>query len=84
MLYLDHERAGYGDRFLAAFNVGRNFLLQYPNAGRPTILRTRSWEVTGFRYDIVYVIRGELIFVVAVAHHRRRPGYWRSRLRQAE
>jgi len=29
------------------------------------------------------IVRGEALEIVAVAHGRRRPGYWRSRLRNA-
>jgi toxin ParE1/3/4 len=81
MFYHDRERTGYGDRFVAAFATGRDFLLQFPNSGRPHLFGTRVWKIIGFRYDIVYVIRGEVVFIIAIAHHRRRPGYWRSRLR---
>jgi hypothetical protein len=80
-LYLDRERAGYGDRFVAAFLAARDFVLQFPNSGKPGYRGTRSWKVTGFPYSVVYVIRGEVLFIVAVAHHRRRPDYWHSRLR---
>jgi hypothetical protein len=34
-----------------------------------------------FPYDIVVRELSEEILVVAVAHHSRRPGYWRDRLR---
>jgi hypothetical protein len=27
------------------------------------------------------MLRGEDIFIVAVAHHKRRPGYWAGRTR---
>jgi plasmid stabilization system protein ParE len=33
-----------------------------------------------FPYRVVYAIIGEDIYIVAVAHHSRRPGYWRDRL----
>jgi len=33
-----------------------------------------------FPYSLVYLPRTEII-VIAVAHHKRRPGYWVSRLR---
>jgi plasmid stabilization system protein ParE len=36
-----------------------------------------------FPYRIVYALVGDDIYVVAVAHHFRKPGYWESRLRQA-
>ncbi len=32
-----------------------------------------------FPFSLVYVVRGEILFVVAVAHQSRRPGYWRGR-----
>jgi plasmid stabilization system protein ParE len=80
-IYHDRERTGYGDRFVAAFLAARDFLLQFPNSGKPGVRGTRSWKVMGFRYHIVYVIRGDVIFILAVAHDRRRPGYWLSRLR---
>lgn len=35
-----------------------------------------------YPYSIFYVIEGEAIVIVAVAHHRRRPGYWLPRLRR--
>jgi toxin ParE1/3/4 len=34
-----------------------------------------------FPYDIVVYERGVDLVVVAFAHHSRRPGYWRARLR---
>jgi plasmid stabilization system protein ParE len=80
-LYHDRERPGSGDRLVAAFVTARDFVLQFPNSGRPGPLGTRSWKISGFRYHIVYVIRGDVIFIIAIAHDRRRPGYWRSRLR---
>ncbi len=39
------------------------------------------WKLIGFPYNIVYVIRGDVVFIIAIAHHRRQPGYWRTRLR---
>lgn len=35
--------------------------------------------VSGFPYDIVYRVTTADLEVLAVAHHRRRPGYWRRR-----
>jgi hypothetical protein len=35
--------------------------------------------VPGFPYGLLYRAEPERIFVVAVAHVHRRPGYWRRR-----
>jgi plasmid stabilization system protein ParE len=46
----------------------------------PLYLRgTRRYLFPHFPFSLVYRVRNEEIEIVAVAHHRRRPGYWRSR-----
>jgi toxin ParE1/3/4 len=34
-----------------------------------------------FPYSVVFLVREEVVVVVAIAHHKRRPGYWLRRLR---
>jgi toxin ParE1/3/4 len=79
--YLERQRDGYGDRFIAAFNAAREFVIDHPRSGRQERFGVRLWPVNGFSYSIAYLLEGDDVFIVAVAHHRRRPGYWRSRLR---
>jgi toxin ParE1/3/4 len=79
-VYYELHREGYAARFLAAFRSARDFVVDHPRSGRPERYGVRSWPISGFPYDIVYVSRGAEILIIAVAHHRRRPGYWRSRL----
>jgi len=40
----------------------------------------RSAKVDRFPYRIVYLVIGEDVDVVAVAHAKRRPAYWRRRV----
>lgn len=51
---------------------------QWPGSHREPVVRSRG--VSGFPYRVVYLVRGELLTVVAVAHEKRRPGYWRDRV----
>jgi toxin ParE1/3/4 len=39
----------------------------------------RARTVEGFPFQVIYRILGEVIFVVAIAHTSRRPGYWKRR-----
>ena len=39
----------------------------------------RKRIVSGFPYNIIYRVWQDYIYLVAVAHHSRRPGYWRKR-----
>src|SRR6266511_6154835 len=42
--------------------------------------RARRYVFPRYPFSLVYILLGEDIEVVAVAHGRRRPGYWRKRL----
>lgn len=55
-------------------------LAETPALGAPHLLETRRWILHGFPYVSVYVARGDGIVVLAVAHTRRRPAYWRKRI----
>jgi plasmid stabilization system protein ParE len=48
----------------------------WPRHGR----RIRRYVCPLYPFSLVYRVRGDDVEVVAVAHGRRRPGYWRSRL----
>ena len=69
-----------GRRFYQAVRHATDLAFEYPDAGSPRA-RTdaRQILVVGLPYDLVYQYRGEAIEVIALAHHRRRPNYWRDR-----
>ena len=50
---------------------------RYPNF----IAGTRRFLLKRFPFSLVYHDGPSLIEIVAVAHSRRRPGYWKDRLR---
>lgn len=73
-------RAPYlGDEFLAEVVGAAERILAHPEIGFPVTDRLRRYLVDRFPYSMLYHIREEGIFVVAVMHHRRRPGYWKER-----
>jgi hypothetical protein len=41
---------------------------------------TQRYMLRTFPFSLIYFQEGEAILVVAFAHHRRRPGYWRRRI----
>ena len=79
--YYDEQYAGRGQRFAEAVDRTLGLVSEWPLAFpilyEPDI---RSAKVAKFPYRIVYVIVASNIDVVAVAHAKRRPGYWRTRL----
>ena len=78
--YYNAAVPGLGDRFLLAVQRTTDMVLRHPTAGTPRSANARRRLGTGFPYDVVYQVRGDLVEVLAMAHQRRRPNYWRRRL----
>jgi plasmid stabilization system protein ParE len=78
--YFDEQRPGLGDRFEQELIDAVEVLKQFPRSGKPLTSLVRKLRLRTFRYNVVYVANDNEIVVVAVAHHRRRSGYWQSRL----
>lgn len=75
------ERAGtiLAQSFLAEFERAVKLLLQHPLLGTPWLQKKRRFGIRHFPLSIVYTIAVEDIRILAVAHHSRRPSYWRGR-----
>jgi len=41
---------------------------------------TRRFLLRRFPYSVIYRVEPSRIVIVAIAHGRRRPGYWKERL----
>jgi plasmid stabilization system protein ParE len=78
--YFDTQRNGLGDRFEQDLENTVAFVTAHPQSGRAVTGRVRKFGLRTFKYNVIYVIDNDEIIIVAVAHHRRRPGYWRARL----
>jgi toxin ParE1/3/4 len=65
--------------FVAEFERTVNALLVNPNLGAVFRGNSRRYLLRRFPYGVIYQITSEELRVVAVAHHRRRPGYWAGR-----
>jgi plasmid stabilization system protein ParE len=52
---------------------------EYPQSGAPLGGPNRRYLVQRFPYGLIYREEGDRIFILAVAHLRRRPEYWRGR-----
>jgi len=78
-LYYEAARPSLGKQFSDAVRVGFDRIVVHPEMGA-TRRGARTVMVDGFPYDIVYRVVGSDLEVLALAHHRRRPGYWRRRV----
>lgn len=78
--YFEAEAENLGVDFIDFVQRTSVRLLEFPESGRPVTRRLRRVVVPRFLYGLLYRVEHDRIFIVAVAHPRRRPGYWRSRL----
>jgi len=58
----------------------RQSITIFPNASPAIGPKARRFILSGFPYDIVYLMTSDEILIIAYAHHSRRPRYWSSRL----
>jgi toxin ParE1/3/4 len=77
--YYYRVESGLGTKFLQAVEDATSRALAYPLAGSPAQNRTRRVFLRGFPFALVYRSDEQGITIYALAHHARRPGYWRSR-----
>ena len=77
----EERRPGWGGRLFDAVSRTLAQIESQPEIGSPRRgrLPARQLKVRGFPYVVVYRIRPEDLYIVAVAHTRRRPGYWKDR-----
>jgi plasmid stabilization system protein ParE len=69
------------ERFNADVADAIDLLVQFPGIGSPISRRARRLLLKNFPYQFVYRVEGDLVRVYAVAHLKRRPRYWKGRLR---
>jgi plasmid stabilization system protein ParE len=78
-VYYEERALGLGADFLLESERTQTFLSQFPALGRQLPESSRRVSLQRFPYHIIYRVDSDRIFVLAVAHHRRQPGYWLTR-----
>lgn len=78
--YFAEQSAQTAERFLADIARAESMLLQYPHAAPPIRGNFRRLMLSIFPYQLVYRVQGDEIRVYAVAHLKKKPGYWRRRV----
>jgi len=68
-----------GERFMAELDRAIQAISEFPERWPRYLHDTRRLHLHRFPYWVVYRVKPESVLIVAVAHDRRRPGYWRSR-----
>lgn len=84
--WYEGRREGLGIEFFDAVDATIRQIVDFPRLGVsvprvPRDLPVRRLAVRRFPYHVVYLTTAEGVRVLAVTHDRRKPGYWKGRLR---
>jgi len=78
-LWYLRRSASAGKRFQVALESAIAQIVEFPDRWPAYLHGTRYRLLRRFPYVVVYRLVANQLQVVAVAHGRRRPGYWRRR-----
>lgn len=83
--WYESRRPGLGFEFFDAVDATLRQMTDFPRAGKPVPrvapdLPVRRLAVKRFPYHVVYLEMLDAFRILAIAHDRRKPGYWKSRL----
>lgn len=79
--YYNQRNVHAAQRFVDAVRAGEQTLLDFPERAYSLGGKLRVLRVARFPYSLVYRPIESDILIIAGAHHKRRPAYWKSRLR---
>jgi plasmid stabilization system protein ParE len=84
--WYEERREHLGIEFFDAVDATIDQIVEMPEAGAlvpriPSDLPVRRRAVTRFPYHVVYTATTTEIRILAIAHDRRKPGYWQGLLR---
>jgi len=69
------------DAFINELDQAIEQIERNPNLAGPHVSGTRRYVMRRFPFTVIYREQAKTIEVVAIAHGRRKPGYWKERLK---
>ena len=81
-LEYEEKQSGLGWRFRQEIGQVIDWIVEHLFVLRERACGYRWLNCPVFQPYVAYIVRGETIFIVAVAHGRRFPDFWRARLRE--
>ena len=77
--YLQHSEK-VADLFFAELQRAVGLILEAPDRWPVYLNGTRRFPLSDYPYGVVYKQQEGIVFLYAVAHAKRRPGYWKARV----
>ena len=78
-LWYEARRAGLGAEMIGEAGLAFSRIAEHPLRPRALYRDTRRVHLRRFPYVVLYIARGDHVFVLAVLHERRSPRMYRAR-----
>jgi plasmid stabilization system protein ParE len=79
--YYATQEPGLDLRFITAVEQAIQTILEAPTRWKLSDQDVRRHLTHVFPFGVLYTIESDYVLIVAVMHLRRRPGYWKQRIR---
>ena len=79
-IWYQDKAKGLGDDYLTELETSYQAIVELPNIWSKFKKIFRRFLLSKFPFSIIYRFNGNTVFVVAVMHNSRKPGYWIGRL----
>ncbi|MGB0495224.1 MAG: type II toxin-antitoxin system RelE/ParE family toxin [Kangiellaceae bacterium] len=74
------QAKGLGDDFLNELETSYQAIIELPETWPKFYVGFRRFLLSKFPFSIIYRTSGNTIFVLAIMHNSRKPGYWSDRV----
>ena len=62
--------------FLDDFDTACQLISDFPEIGSPIEFGNRKVVFQSYPHSVIYRVEKEMIYILAVSHQRRKPGFW--------
>ena len=77
--WYQNQAAGLGDDFIEELETAYEAIIELPETWPKFHQGFRRFLLSKFPFSVIYRFSQDVIFVVAVMHNSRKPGYWSKR-----
>ena len=77
--WYQNQADGLGEDFLKELEKAYETIVELPNTWPKFQIGFRRFLLSKFPFSVIYKVIGNSIFVVAIMHNSRKPGYWSER-----
>lgn len=77
--YSEQANKQLGLALITELEKATSLLSGNPELGTPWVSGTRRFVLRRFPFNIVYRLFPDHLFIIAIAHQKRRPSYWQRR-----